>query len=48
MDSEVINLINEFDVIQDDKVILDRLKEVFYSVDQEVPKEIKLKNYEVV
>ena len=46
---KVIDLINEYGVIQQDGklVILDRLEEVFYTLNLEVPKEINLKNYEV-
>jgi len=45
---KVINLLNEYDVIQQDGklVILDRLEEVFYTLGMELP-EINLKNYEV-
>ena len=46
---KVIDLLNEYGVIQRDGkvVILDRLEEVFHTLNMEVPKEIKLKNYEV-
>jgi len=46
---KVIDLLNEYDVIQQDGkvVILDRLEEIFYTLNMEVPKEINLKNYEV-
>jgi len=46
---KVIDLLNEYGVIQQDGklVILDRLEEVFYTLNLEVPKEINLKNYEV-
>jgi len=45
---KVIDLINEYGVIQQDGklVILDRLEEVFYTLNIEIP-EIDLKNYEV-
>jgi hypothetical protein len=41
----VIDLINEFDVIRGDLVILDRLEEVFYSIGVEVPEGIRFSNY---
>jgi hypothetical protein len=41
----IIDLLNEFDVIRGDLVILDRLEEVFYSVGMEVPEGIRFKNY---
>jgi len=46
---KVIDLINEYGVIQQNGklVILDRLEEVFHTLNLEVPKEINLKNYEV-
>jgi len=46
---KVIDLLNEYGVIQQDGkvVILDRLEEIFYTLNMEIPKEIKLKNYEV-
>jgi len=45
---KVIDLINEYGVIQKDGklVILDRLEEVFHTLNMEIP-EINLKNYEV-
>ena len=45
---KVINFLNEYGVIQQDGkvVILDRLEEVFYMLNLEIPK-INLKNYEV-
>jgi len=45
---KVIDLINEYGVIQQDGklVILDRLEEVFYTSNMEIP-DINLKNYEV-
>jgi len=45
---KVIDLINEYDVIQQDGklVILDRLEEVFHTLNMKIP-EINLKNYEV-
>jgi len=46
---KVIDLLNEYGVIQQDGkvVILDRLEEIFHTLNLEVPKEINLKNYEV-
>jgi len=46
---KVIDLLNEYGVIQQDGkvVILDRLEEVSYTLNMEIPKEIKLNNYEV-
>ena len=47
-DVRCIDLINEFDVIQGDKVSRDRLEEVFSHLDMEIPKNIKLKNYKLI
>jgi len=46
---KVIDLLNEYGVIQQDGslVILDRLEEVFHTLNLYIPKEISLKNYEV-
>ncbi len=44
-DIRCIDLINEFDVIQGDRVVRDRLEEVFAHLDMEIPKNIKLKEY---
>ncbi len=44
-DVRCIDLINEFDVIQGDKVSRDRLEEVFSQLNMEIPKNIKLKEY---
>ena len=44
-DIRCIDLINEFDVIQGDRVIKDRLEEVFSQLNMEIPKNIKLKEY---
>jgi len=46
---KVIDLLNEYGVIQQDGklVVLDRLEEVFYTLNIEIPEEINLKNYEV-
>jgi hypothetical protein len=43
-----IDIINEYDVIQGNKVILDRLEEVFYQLGMTPPEDIKLKNYEII
>jgi len=44
-----IDLLNEYGVIQQDGklVVLDRLEEVFHTLNMEIPEEINLKNYEV-
>jgi len=46
---KAINFLNEYGVIQQDGkvVILDRLEEVFHTLNMRIPKKIKLKNYEV-
>ena len=46
---KVIDLLNEYGVIQQDGkvVILDRLEEIFYTLNLDIPKEINLENYEV-
>ena len=46
---KVIDLLNEYSVIQQDGkvVILDRLEEVFYTLNIDIPREINLENYEV-
>ena len=43
-----IKWLNEFDVIQGDKVILDRLEEVYHQMGMDIPDNIKLKNYEII
>jgi len=44
-----IQWINEFDVIQDgNKVIMDRLEEVFHQLGMEIPEEIEFENYEII
>jgi len=42
-------LLNEYNVIRQNGklVILDRLEEVFHTLNMDIPKEINLKNYEV-
>ena len=42
---DCIEYINEFDVIQGDRVIRDRLEEVYVHMGMEIPKNIKLKEY---
>jgi len=46
---KVIDLLNEYGAIQQDGkvVILDRLEEVFHTLNLYIPEEIKLSNYEV-
>ena len=43
-----INWLNEFDVIQGNSVIMDRLEEVYHQLGMEMPENIKLKNYEII
>ena len=43
-----IKWLNEFDVIQGNKVVLDRLEEVFYQLGMEVPENINLPSYEII
>ena len=45
---DCIDLINEFDVIQGDKVSRDRLEEVFSQLNMEISKNIKLINYKLI
>ena len=47
-DVRCIDLINEFDVIQGDRVVKDRLEEVFSQLNMEIPKNIKLINYKLI
>jgi hypothetical protein len=55
-DSKCIQWINEFDVIQGDKVVLDRLEEVFHQLGMDIPqsvvniglKNLTFKNYEII
>ena len=47
-DSKCIKWINEFDVIQGDKVVLDRLEEVFHQLNMMMPENITFKNYEII
>ena len=55
-DSKCIKWLNEFDVIQGDKVVLDRLEEVFYQLGMDIPqsvvniglKNLTFKNYEII
>ena len=46
--SKCIKWINEFDVIQGNRVIMDRLEEVFYQLGMEVPENINLPSYEII
>lgn len=46
--SKCIRWINEFDVIQGNKVIMDRLEEVFYQLEMEIPENINLPSYEII
>ena len=43
-----IKWLNEFDVIQGDKIVLDRLEEVFYQLGMDVPQNLTFKNYEII
>ena len=47
-DSKCIQWINEFDVIQGNKVVLDRLEEVFHQLGMDIPENITFKNYEII
>ena len=47
-DYKCIKWINEFDVIQGNKVIMDRLEEVFHQLGMEVPENITFKSYKVI
>jgi hypothetical protein len=47
-DSKCIKWINEFDVIQVNKVIMDRLEEVFHQLGMDVPENINLPSYEII
>jgi hypothetical protein len=46
--TKCIRWINEFDVIQGNKVIMDRLEEVFYQLEMDIPENIKFKHYEII
>jgi hypothetical protein len=43
-----IKWLNEFDVIQGNKVILDRLEEVFHQLNMTMPENITFKSYEII
>jgi hypothetical protein len=43
-----IKWLNEFDVIQGNKVVLDRLEEVFHQLEMDIPKNITFVNYEII
>jgi hypothetical protein len=47
-DVRCIRLINEFDVIDGKKVILDRLEEVFHQLGMGIPENINLPSYEII
>jgi hypothetical protein len=47
-DSKCIKWINEFDVIQGDTVIMDRLEEVFHQLEKVVPQNITFKSYKII
>jgi hypothetical protein len=47
-DSKCIQWINEFDVIRGNKVIMDRLEEVFHQLNMMMPENIKFKSYKVI
>ena len=55
-DSKCIKWINEFDVIQGDKIVLDRLEEVFHQLGMDIPqsvvniglKNLTFNNYEII
>jgi hypothetical protein len=48
-DVRCIKFINEFDVIIDgQKVILDRLEEVFHQLGMDIPENIEFKNYQII
>ena len=47
-DSKCIKWINEFDVIRGNKVIMDRLEEVFHQLNMVMPENIKFKSYKVI
>lgn len=47
-DIRCIKWINEFDVIQGNKVIMDRLEEVFHELRMVIPKNIKFRNYKII
>ncbi len=44
-DPRCIYWIREFDVIQGDEVVIDRLEEVYHILGMDIPKDIKLKEY---
>ena len=48
-DIRCIRWINEFDVILDgNKIIMDRLEEVFYQLEMDIPENIKFNHYEII
>jgi hypothetical protein len=46
--SSCIKWINEFDVIQDNTIVLDRLEEVFHQLGKVVPQNITFKSYKII
>jgi len=46
--SSYIKWINEYDVIQGNKIIMDRLEEVYHQFNIEIPKNITFRNYEII
>jgi len=47
-DPRCIYWIREFDAIQGDEVVRDRLEEVFHTLGMDIPKDISLRNYEII
>ena len=47
-DSKCIKWINEFDVIRGNKVIMDRLEEVFHQLNMLMPENLTFKSYKVI
>ena len=47
-DPRCIYWIREFGVIQGDEVVRDRLEEVYHTLGMDIPKDIKLSNYNLV
>ena len=47
-DSKCIKWLNEFDVIQGNKVIMDRLEEVFHQLNMVMPENLTFKSYKVI
>jgi len=47
-DSKYIKWINEFDVIDGNKIIIDRLEEVYHQLGMDIPENIYLPSYEII